>query len=403
MKSANCFVFTLFIFSFFLLSEDWVNRRGPREDGICNETHWNLKITKESMKVLWQKEVGNGHSAVVVYGNCLYTMGNIKNQDIVYCFDAQTGEEKWKHSYPCKAGSFPGPRSTPTTDGENVYTYSRNGDVFCLDARTGAVKWSKNIVDEWKVTNLMHGISGSPRIFGDVLLLNAGNYGFAFNKKTGEKIWNSDPEKDCGYATPVAFPQGSLEKSLVFAGDGLSYVEVKTGKVIFFFPWKTIYALNASDPVISDNFVLLCSYHEKGSTLIEIQEEKPKVVWDSLDLQSSFSTPVIVDGHIYGFKGSAGEKSIFRCVELKTGKEKWSKSFVYACITAVGNKLLVLDELGKLFVVKASPDGYEEISCCPVFALTKDMRAWTVPILCDGKLYLRNNMGNLLCIELEKI
>lgn len=386
----------------FSQAEDWLSRRGRKENGISEETQWNFNITEENRKILWQKNIGNGHSAVIIHGDRLYTMGNIKNQDIVYCLDAQTGQEKWKYAYPCKGGSFPGPRSTPASDGICVYTYSRNGDVVCLDAKTGEKKWAKNLIEEWKVTNLMHGLSGSPYILGDILIINAGDHGFAFDKKTGEKIWNSDPEKDCGYATPVSFPQGSSEKVLMFAGDGLSYIEAKTGKVIFFFPWKTMYALNAADPVVLDNRIFLCSYHEKGTTLIEIQDDKPKVLWDSMELQNAFSTPVAVDGYLYGFQGSADAKSSFRCVDLQTGKEKWSKEFKYGCLMAVGKKLLVLDELGTFYVVKATPDGYEEISRCVIFPRQKDMKSWTVPILCSGKLYFRNNLGDLICIALEK-
>jgi outer membrane protein assembly factor BamB len=66
-------------------------------------------------------------------------------------FDETTGELKWKYSYPCKLApdSFEGgPTSTPTVDGNKVYTFSRFAHLNVLDAENGKVIWSKNLMEE---------------------------------------------------------------------------------------------------------------------------------------------------------------------------------------------------------------------------------------------------------------
>ncbi len=82
-------------------------------------------------------------------------MGNEKDTDIVWCLDAVTGAEVWKHTYPCKLepkSHAGGPGSTPAVDGDCVYTMSKNAQIFCLNVGTGKVKWSKNAVTDFGAT-----------------------------------------------------------------------------------------------------------------------------------------------------------------------------------------------------------------------------------------------------------
>jgi outer membrane protein assembly factor BamB len=53
---------------------------------------------------LWGTKVGFGFSNIVIKGIYLYTMGNDYKEDTVYCLDVVTGEEVWRHPYPCKSG-----------------------------------------------------------------------------------------------------------------------------------------------------------------------------------------------------------------------------------------------------------------------------------------------------------
>lgn len=396
---------TLAIFSCLLplaQESNWPNWRGLNQNGISSESQWELSLPEGGINILWQVDIGRGHSSFAVYGKYLYTMGNInKKQDVVYCLDTETGKEIWRYEYACEGGSFIGPRATPTTDGEHVYTFSRNGHLCCLDAKTGTEKWKKNLTEEWGVTNLMHGLSSSPCLVGDLVIVNAGAYGFAFDKKTGEKIWSSDPKTDCGYATPVSFSMNGENAVAMFAGDGLSLVQAATGKRILFFPWKTEYALNASDPVLIGDQIFLCSWNDTGAALIKIKENQASIVWQNEGLRSTFSTPVILDGYLYGFAGSADMKSQLKCADLATGQEKWSHECKYGSIILADQKLIVLDEQGQLLIIKASPSGYEEISQCTIFKPSREMRSWTSPVLCQGKLFLRNSLGKVICIQLK--
>ena len=91
---------------------------------------------------------------MAVRGGRLYTMGNNGNMDVVFCLDAATGAEIWKHTYSqiravddeLDPRRFEGgPSGTPTVDTDKVYTLSHEGDLFCLAAASGKVLWSKNL------------------------------------------------------------------------------------------------------------------------------------------------------------------------------------------------------------------------------------------------------------------
>src|SRR5678815_4014889 len=108
-----------------VVAEDWFRWRGPNLDGISTEKGWSTEWPKEGPKQLWKASVGTGFSSVSVSNGRICTIGNQNETDTVYCFDANTGTTIWKHSYPCplESGYYEGgPGSTPTVDGDFVYT-----------------------------------------------------------------------------------------------------------------------------------------------------------------------------------------------------------------------------------------------------------------------------------------
>ena len=140
---------------------DWPQWRGPNGDGISMETNWNPEALSGGPNILWKVDIGMGYSNVAINDNRLYTMG----QEGVYCFDADTGEEIWKHSFK----SIADPQSTPTTDGKYVYALDKIGILLCLKAKNGKVRWKKDLVSEYDVVKPFYGFAGSPVIEGALL------------------------------------------------------------------------------------------------------------------------------------------------------------------------------------------------------------------------------------------
>jgi outer membrane protein assembly factor BamB len=177
---------------------DWANWRGPNYNGISDETGFLTNWPQGGPKVLWKASVGTGFSSVVVSNGKAFVMGNTgkkgdpkeKEQlDIVYCFDAETGKELWKHSYPNQLDPKlyeGGTLASPTVVGEKVYTVSKDGKAFCLDVKSGNVVWKKNLLEDFGIKRSKWGISSSPLVLENMVIYNAGSWGLALNKDTGD-------------------------------------------------------------------------------------------------------------------------------------------------------------------------------------------------------------------------
>ncbi|UCF17688.1 MAG: PQQ-like beta-propeller repeat protein, partial [Phycisphaerales bacterium] len=246
---------------------DWPNYRGPDHNGITKETDWKTNWADSGPKVLWKKSIGIGFSSMAVVGGKVYAMGNQgKKEDVVYCFDAVTGEEIWTHSYPCPLEPKyyeGGTLSTPTVDGDRVYTLSKMGSLFCLNAANGEIIWHKELNKKMDYDLPTWHFSSSALVVGDTIVLNIGDAGLALNKSTGETIWTNGKGK-CGYATPVPFEMDGQRGLAIFGEDSIIAVSPYDGRKIWEFPWKTNYDVNAADPVIIDNYVFISSGYNRG-------------------------------------------------------------------------------------------------------------------------------------------
>jgi outer membrane protein assembly factor BamB len=377
-------------------ASDWPRWRGPEGSGVSTETDWKPQALARP-KAKWRAAVGVGHSAVSVASKRLYTMGNQGGQDLVWCLDAETGKVIWRFPYPCPAGSFPGPRATPVLDGGLLYTLSRKGDALCLDAETGRPKWAKDLVKEFKAQQTDYGLCGSPLVVGDAVLYNALESGIALNKTSGEKIWTGAAGPGA-YATPVFFKIQGKDCAAVFGARSLFVVDVQTGAKLGSFAWPTQFDANAADPVYFDGKLFITSAWEQGCALLDVSGGQPRALWQNKNLRGHFSSPVYIDGHLYGIDDNTPNGQL-RCLDARTGEGKWAQKGGFEAMSAAGGKLLAIDKKGVLVVAEAVSTGFKEVARAAV--LTAQAKNWTAPVLANGLLYLRNADGDLVCLDLR--
>jgi len=375
---------------------DWTMYRGPAHNGISKETGWF--DASAGVKVLWKKEVGRGMGAIAVGGGRAYVMGNSSDKDTVFCFNAKTGDEVWKFTYDSKLEPKlheGGPTSTPTIDGDVVYTVSKHGQVHCLTADKGTKKWGTKL----KSKKPGWGFAGSPLVVGKLLILNAGPAGTALDKATGKVVWSSGGGAG-GYATPVPMQKGGKTHVLLFTFRSVVLVSVEDGKKVWESPWKTKYDINAADPIVVGSNVFISSGYGSGCTLVPLGSSNPTPVWRNKNMRNHMSGCVVSDGHAYGF-----DESKLTCLDLKTGKKKWTEgSLGKGALMMSDGKLIALSEKGKLVIAAASPDGFKALSSGQVF---QDRigplrcKCWTVPVLSNGLVYARNAAGEFVCVKVK--
>ena len=380
---------------------DWPRFRGPAHNGVSDEKGW-VPWGAGGPKVAWKAQAGVGFSSFVVAGGRVFTLGYADDADTVVCLDADTGKALWQHTYPSELGDKffeGGTTGTPTVDGDRVYVLSRWGDAFCLDAASGKVVWSKNIQKEHGVRVPSWGFGGAPLVHENVLLLNAGDAGLGLDKATGKLLWKS-ADKDAGYSTPLPAKFGGQTVALLGSAQSYVAVDPRTGKEAWRIRWVTQYGVNAADPVVDGDRVLVSSGYGKGAGLFKVAAPEPKELWKSKVLRSQMNAAVLVDGHLYGADGdTTNREAALKCVALETGTEKWAvPGFGTGTVVAADGKLIALSAAGELSVAPATPDGFKPVAKAQVL----DGKCWSAPVLANGRIYCRNWRGQIVCLDVRK-
>ena len=379
---------------------EWPQWRGPSHDGISAEKGWTVQWPKEGPKQLWKVSVGLAYSSMAVQGGRVFTMGNVGGTDTVWCLEAATGKEIWKHSYACPSppnvGGYPGPRATPTVEGGRVYTFSRKGHLFCLDAAKGTVVWQKDVKQESGSKPPQWDFSGSVLVYDKLLVLNVGSAGLAFDKATGNVAWKSGPAP-AGYATPVPFDSNGQKGIAIFTANGLNAVNPADGKALWDFPWDTNYKVNSADPIFFGDKVFFSSGYDRGCAAISFGKAAPAKLWENKELCNHTSSSVGWNGHVYGFNGQISSAGALKCLDLQTGTAKWTQPNMMGSLQIADGKLVLLTTKGKLVVAEASPQAYKELASAQVLG----GECWTAPVLAGGKVFCRNTEGDLVCLNVS--
>ncbi len=375
-----------------LLAADWPAYRGPNSDGVSTETGLLKSWPEAGPQQLWKAELGDGYSAVSVSAGRVYTMFGDGKDEYTVAFDAATGKQLWRfrtdEDRPDNFGN--GPRSTPLIEGERVFVVSALGRLYALNSQSGEVLWEVNLVAKFGAKVPTWGVSVSPLIEGDLLLIDAGGREghslLAFNKKTGSLKWASQTDIP-GYSTPLAFTAAGQRQVVFFTGSGLVSVDPASGKPLWRESWETSYDVNAAMPIfIAPDKIFVSSGYDVGAAVFQIKKQGDTVesveVWRSRVMKNQFNSSVLVDGFLYGFDGST-----LKCVEAATGSERWKqRGFEKGSLIYADGHLIVLSERGVLALVEATPESYKEKARTEVFKT----KTWTMPTLADGRLYLRS-------------
>ncbi len=397
----KCFAFALagLLWSGVSHAGDWPIYRGPHHDGNTRERGWSTDWPKSGPRQLWKANVGIGFSSVSVSDGRVCTMGNSEDKDLVVCFDAVTGKELWAHEYEAALDTKyyeGGPGSTPTFDGDRVYSLGKHGDLFCFNAKSGKVLWNVQLEKQAGMRMSTWGYSGAPYPYGDKLLLNVGSAGMALDKKTGKVIWKSG-DAEAGYSTPYPYKSDGKQMFAFSSEHGYVGVDPDTGKEAWKIAWNTRYGVNASDPIIVGDQIFISSGYSKGSGLFKLGTKKPDEIWRARRYRNQFNCSVLIDGHLYGFDGDSNSRAKLKCVNWETGEDVWEDGIGFGSLFAAGKTLFVLSPKGELMVGQASTKGFKPSARAKVIG----GKCWTVPVLANGLLYCRNADGDLVCLDLR--
>jgi outer membrane protein assembly factor BamB len=387
---------------------EWSQYRGPNRDGVA--------LSKISIKAwpkgsqpfqVWKKPIGEGFSGIAVAGEQLITAFAEDDNTFLGAFEKNTGREVWRTALGKKfveeMGN--GPRSTPTIDGDFAYILDSHGGLFCINIKSGKQVWNVSLTDKFEIRRPLRGFSTSPLILDEILVIHGGGKNSAFiglDKKTGKKIWQTG-ESIAGHSSPFTAVINSAEQSVftisrIVEKDGERKVLDETvalssdGKILWRGP--SLPQIIAMPVFVPPNKVFISSSVENGCLLIQVLPDgKIDTIWHNKEMRNHFNSSVYYKDHIYGFSSST-----LKCLEAETAQRKWStRGFGKGSLIIADEKLLILSDRGKLAMIEATPEGYNELARAQVI----EGKSWTSPTFSDGKIYLRNQK-EMACYDLTK-
>lgn len=377
-----------------LLAADWPQFLGPNRDSVSPE---KVAAWSGPLEVLWKQPLGDAHSSPVVADGLVYAFYQPrgKNADALAAYDAATGEKKWEYSYERPAFTPPfgaGPRGTPTVAHGAVYTLGSTGVLACWDAKTGEIRWTVDTLAKFQAKNLFFGISTSPTVVGDVVVVMVGGKGagiVGFDTKTGETRWQTSDDP-ASYASPLPLDLNGSPALVFLTGSHVRAVSAE-GKPLWQVPFRDRLNESSTTPVKAGE-LLVASSVTAGSLALKFASGMPETQWKNDKLTCYFSTPVPVGPNLYMINGAASLTNpsvTLRCVETATGKVLWTKEKVgryhAALLRTAGDNLLMLDDTGYLTLFEADDSGYKELARSKVCGPT-----WAHPALSNDRLFLRD-------------
>jgi outer membrane protein assembly factor BamB len=382
---------------------EWPQWRGPDRSGVSNDTGLLKTWPSDGPPLLWQATVGKGYSSVAISNGVLYTLGERHDAEWVVAVNTADGQQLWTRQigpdYDNDKGG--GPRSTPTVVGDRMYVLGASGDLQCLATKDGEPVWQTNILQRSGGENLKWGISESPLVDGDhVIVITTDPDGaiIAFDRHTGKVAWRSTEVTDApGYASALLVDVGGVRQVVHFTDRATVGVRAADGKLLWRYEKAANDTANCTTPLYRDGHVFLTSGYDTGAALLKLtsagNETKAEEVYFTRDMMNHHGGVVLVGNHVYGFSNAN-----LACLDFMTGKEMWrDRSVGKGSLTAADGMLYLLSEKGVIALARATPEGYEEISR---FEIEAEGYTWAHPVVSGGRLYIRNR-SQLLCYDVR--
>jgi outer membrane protein assembly factor BamB len=372
---------------------EWPQWRGPNRDGISKETGLMSQWPKGGPPLVWKaKGAGGGYSSMSVSGGRLFTMGLRGDREYVVAFDVASGKEVWAtpHGGAFRNDRGDGPRGTPTVDGDRLYVLGGDGDLSCLEAKTGKIVWTMNVLKKFGGSNITWGISESPLVIGEKLLVNPGGSGasiVALNKKDGALIWKSQSDS-AGYSSAISLKAGGVDQVVFFTSRRAVGLDVKDGRLLWEYSRPSNRIANAATPIARGNRVFISSDYGTGGGLVEIKGGDggltAEEIYFTKDMKNHHSSSVLVGDYLYGFSSA-----ILTAMRFDTGEIAWKdRSVGKGSVVYADGHLYCFSENGVVGLVEATPQGYREKGR---FEIEQgSLPTWTHPIVVGGRFYLRD-------------
>lgn len=367
---------------------------GPGRDatlgGIELQRDWGARPPRE----LWRRQVGEGWSGFAVADGLAVTHEQAHGRERVVAYELPTGETAWMWEddvgyESAIAGS--GPRATPTLAHGRVYTLGATGVLNCLDLKTGERIWSRDVLAENQATAPQWGLSSSPLVLDDLVIVSAGGANghslVAYDRLDGETAWHGGSDR-ASYSSPLLTTLAGRPQIVILNHGSLAAHDPADGRLLWSHPWPSQNPSVTQPVPLPGDRVLTSAGYGIGAKLFQIRRGtdgglNAEIVWESQHLKAKFTNLVVHDGFIYGL-----DDGILICLDPETGRRRWKAGrYGHGQVILVGGLLLVQSEKGEIVLVEPVPEELRELGRFKVM----EGKVWNPPALAGPYLLVRND------------
>jgi len=394
-----------------VFAADWPWIYGPTGNSTSDQKGLLRTWPEAGPKVLWTAPMGVGFGGPAVSDGKVYLLDRDEQVgDKLRVFDLSSGKELWSFAYDAPGQfMFAGSRTTPTVDGEHVYTGGPLGDLYAINIKTHKPVWHKNIWKDFGGGELPRwAITQNPLIYGKLVIVapqtsQAGVV--AYDKLTGELKWKSAPlSGTAGYVSPSIAKVGGEDHLVMVtaavgrgrnARDGsVNGLDPLSGKVLWTYTnWQCgIPVPQAVDA--GDGRVLITGGYGAGTAMIKVEKKGDGTfavseLFKNPDFGAHTQPPVMHEGHFYAHY-TINERSDGLVAMSMDGQIKWKTDqqppFVRGGSILADGLMLMTDGNTKLYLVEPSPAGFKPLASAVILEAGDN---WAPLALADGKLLVR--------------
>jgi outer membrane protein assembly factor BamB len=385
-------------------AQEWTRFRGPNGTGLSEAR--SIPVTWTEADYNWRiKLPGIGHSSPVLWGGRIFLLAANGGEVSIVCVDEKDGRIAWKKSYPHgvydlhRFSSFAS--ATCAVDEERVYfTRQDGGRIFlCALKQSGEPVWELPLGE----FDSEHGSGHSPVVQGELVILandhDRGGAIVAVDRRTGRQVWSIPraPGK-ADYSVPCLLEEPGRPPLLIFntLEDGISAVEVATGKVAWTTAPKVLRMRSISGPIMAAGLIFgSCGSGGGGNYAIAVQPPasgsgKAEVKYDIRKSMPYVPTPIAHGGRVFLWS----DAGIVTCIDPATGEQKWQERAggnTFSSPVCVNGRIYGTADTGKVTVI-ASADTFQVLGTSELGELTR-----ATPAVANGRIYFRT-AGHLMSL-----
>ncbi|MEM8946838.1 MAG: PQQ-binding-like beta-propeller repeat protein [Planctomycetota bacterium] len=378
---------------------DWLQWRGSSRDSVASANPtWPDRLADDFFSEQWSVPLGPSYSGPIVLADRVFTTETKDQaQEVVHAFDRVSGGKLWEASwdgamsvpfFAAANGSWI--RATPACDGSRLFVAGMRDLLVCLDVESGNELWRVDFMQRYGTPLPKFGFASSPMVVDGHVYVQASQSLVKLDALTGASVWRTAGTDDAMYGSPFSSPlMGTVDgrrQILLQTRSSLKGIDPADGAELWSQEIEAFRGMNILTPTIYGDGVFTSAHSGKSQfwtvSAAANQGEAVTEQWTN-KAQAYMSSPVIVGDYVYLHL----RNQRLSCIDLKNGEEQWrTKPYgKYWSMVAQGDRILALDERGKLLLFRANPAEFELLDERDVAGDS----TWAHLAVCGGQVFVR--------------